>query len=120
MAVAGIEEDPGEYAYDIFASAGTTRASPPEKLDYLAAILGQVADFEAIGPDSELPEFLRVWLIGSGVIAHAVEAGPWLAILRRYRDEWLCLARKYSDHGLSWPRWLEVSDNENRRHTYAS
>jgi hypothetical protein len=115
MEAAGITESNMDYEYDIFAS-DNPKIPPKSKLDNLKATLAQVGDLGRVGPNGDLPETLRTWLLGTGIVQRDADAGPWLAVLRRYRSEWLSLAERHRDDAIPWARWLLPPENVHERH----
>ena len=105
LAFAGIYESAQEYEYDVFAT-DQADITPENKLDDLKAVLGQVLDFEDIGPSLTLTPQLRQWLLGTKIIQSEHEAKPWLKVLWRYSREWCQLARKHRHAALPWADWL--------------
>lgn len=115
MEAAGVSESSMDYEYDIFAS-DNPRVPPKSKLDALKATLAQVGDLAHVSPNGDLPETLRSWFLGTGIVQKDPDAGPWLAVLRRYRSEWLNLAQRHRDDAIPWASWLLPPENEHERH----
>lgn len=76
-------------------------------------MLGQVLDFEKIGPSLFLTPQLRQWLLGTKIIANANDARPWLEVLWRYHREWIELANAHRYAALPWAGWLIRKNTEN-------
>ena len=66
----------------------------------------QVDGLRAINGDSDLPESVLTWFLGTHLVQTQSEAASWVRVLQRYRDEWIGLATRYRNQGLIWPQWL--------------
>ena len=106
MLIAGIKEPSGVYKYDLFGPAPRANRIREDRLEYLKAILVQVANLGPLGSGDRVPERVRRHLLGTNVISPGECLDPFIHLFSRYRHEWLRIAAKGMERGWTWANLL--------------
>jgi 7-cyano-7-deazaguanine synthase in queuosine biosynthesis len=106
----GVPERHERYKYDLFGSADEANAVPERDLVHLKAMLLQIADLDDLTDDGASPDLFRRHVFGTQLLGNNEPVAPWVAVMRRYRDEWRVLVDQAALSGISWAQWLPSSD----------
>ena len=108
LSVAGLEEQPGTYVYDLFGNSVSADQVPHRFREVLLAFLQQVASLTSLDCPGGISARLNNHLLATEVVAsgQGAENDEYVALFRRHRREWLDLASSCGARGLWWSNRL--------------
>lgn len=69
----------------------------------------QLGELSELSDDGLCPDILRRHMVGTEVLGAGEGPGPWVDVLRRYRDEWMKIIEKGQERNWQWARWLSLT-----------
>lgn len=106
LLVAGIQEPPGTYKFDLFGSPSRANRISPKRLKHLKAFLDQVVQLTDVKPNHPMPARIRRHLFGTAILKAGQSPEPIIQLLGQYRDEWKDITARTAEQGFSWTKLI--------------
>jgi 7-cyano-7-deazaguanine synthase in queuosine biosynthesis len=120
MATAGIVEPENAYEHDFLGYPQTESKIPAKRLQFLKAVLMQVAWLSGVESRGQLPSAFARHLISTEILGRNQLQEDLIELLVRYRDEWMVIASEAERKGHNWAKLLATHEPKMEGITNAS